>query len=133
MIPPARSETPTVLRGFQILTVVAPVLFFAAASTVSSFSSRQPSKSGDGKLRTTQLSLIVVAAILSTAEAAIDLKRSDISRISNPDAVYALFLTLVYVILSLGLVDNTAIASFPHYGAWAILLVCQGTVFAICI
>jgi ABC-type transport system involved in Fe-S cluster assembly fused permease/ATPase subunit len=133
MIPTSPSETTLSLRVFQILTVTAPVLFFAIASIVSSFSATQPSKAGEGRLHKAQLSLALVATVLSAAEAAVDLEKSDPSKISDPDAVYALFLTLVYVILSIGLVDDNAIASYPHHGAWAILLVCQGTVFALSI
>lgn len=127
------SETSPLLIVFQFLTVVAPTLFFATASIVSSFSSTPASKAGSQAVRIAQLSLTGIAAILSSAQAVIDIKRSDPSKASDPDAVYGLFLTLTYVILFLGLTDHTAVASYPHHGAWAILLVCEGIVFALSI
>ncbi|KAJ9610857.1 hypothetical protein H2200_005634 [Cladophialophora chaetospira] len=131
MVSHAVSKPSLTLRVFQILNVVLPALFFAVAGIAVSFYPKRPSRAGDGKLRKAQLSLTLFAAILSCAEAIIELRGSDISKTWHPDAVHALFLTLVYVILSIGLVDNTTTASYPHYGAWAILLVCQGTVFAL--
>ncbi|ETI25357.1 hypothetical protein G647_02129 [Cladophialophora carrionii CBS 160.54] len=133
MISNTTSETILVLRVFQILTVGAPAVFFAIASIYSSFSVTPSTKAGGGRLRKAQLSLTLFAGVLSAAEAVFDLKKSDPSKTSDPDAVYSLFLTLVYVILSIGLVDDDAVASYPHHGAWAILLICQGTVFVLCI
>ncbi|KIW80579.1 hypothetical protein Z517_07195 [Fonsecaea pedrosoi CBS 271.37] len=130
------SETPTmfshpvvVLRVFQLLTVVAPTTFLAAATIVNSFSDNKEPK--ESNLRKFQLGSACIAALLSSAEAVIDLKRSDPYQISDPDAVYALFLSLVWVILSLSLVGTPISASYPHIGTWTILLVCQSTVFAL--
>ena len=125
---------PLILRIFQILTVVAPTVFYTAAKIVSSFSpTEQPAKppTGPGKLRKAQLALIICAAIFSSAEAVIDIKISDPSLVSDPDAVYALFLSLVYVLLSIGLIDATTPVSYSHYGAWSILFLCQSAVFGL--
>ena len=131
MQPLTSSKTTLILRVFQVLTIVAPCIFFAVATIIESFSTRQTSKAGKWNLHKTQMGLTCAAALLSAAEAVIGLIRSDPSRLSDPDAVYALFLTLVWIILALGLIDTSSIASYPHLGAWAILLVCQGTVVAL--
>ncbi|KIW23874.1 uncharacterized protein PV07_12040 [Cladophialophora immunda] len=131
MVPYALSPTgdPLVLRVFQVLTVIAPSTFFAVATIADSVSGTQESKCGN--LRKFQLGLACIATSLSSAEAVIYLKRSDPYQISDPDAVYALFLTLVWIVLLLSLIGNSTITSYPHLGTWAILLVCQGTVFAL--
>ncbi|KAH0839048.1 Heavy metal tolerance protein [Fonsecaea pedrosoi] len=118
-----------VLRVFQLLTVVAPTTFLAAATIVNSFSETKEPK--ESNLRKFQLGSACIAALLSSAEAVIDIKRSDPYQISDPDAVYALFLSLVWVILSLSLVGTPISTSYPHIGTWTILLVCQSTVFAL--
>ncbi|KIW93919.1 uncharacterized protein Z519_05234 [Cladophialophora bantiana CBS 173.52] len=129
MIPLAPPEAPFILRVFQLLTVVASSSFFAVATIANSFSPTQAPKTGN--LRKFQFGLACIAAILSFAEAIIDLKRSYAYQISDPDAVYALFLTLVWVILLLSLSGTPAITSCPHLGTWTILLVCQGAVFVL--
>ncbi|KIX99829.1 uncharacterized protein Z520_04465 [Fonsecaea multimorphosa CBS 102226] len=129
MVSHALHGDPFALRVFQFLTVVASSTFFAIATIVNSFSGAQEPK--DGNVRKFRFGLACIAASLSSAEAVIDLKRSDAYQISDPDAVYALFLTLIWVVLLLSLTGAPTTPSYPHIGTWTILLVCQGTVFAV--
>jgi ABC-type transport system involved in Fe-S cluster assembly fused permease/ATPase subunit len=132
MAPYASLETSGVLRAFQVLAVAAPTAFYAATSIASSFAiAKITRKNQHGLLHNAQLAFSCFVAVLSAAEAAVGLKRSDPVDVSDPEAVYALFLTLVYIILLLGLLDNNSAASYPHYGSWAILLVCEGIAFAL--
>ncbi|OAP59400.1 hypothetical protein AYL99_06698 [Fonsecaea erecta] len=129
MLSYALHGSPFILRVFQVLTIVASSTFFAVATIASSFSGAKEPK--EGNLRKFQISLACIAASLSSAEAVIDLKRSDTYQISDPDAVYALFLTLIWLVLLLNLIGTPTITSYPHLGTWSVLLVCQGTVFAL--
>ncbi|EXJ67777.1 uncharacterized protein A1O5_09123 [Cladophialophora psammophila CBS 110553] len=129
MVLDAPPEVPFILRVFQLLTVVASSFFFAVATIANSFSITQAPKTGN--LPKFHFGLACIAAILSFAEAVIDLKRSYAYQISDPDAVYALFLSLVWAIILLSLTGTPAITSFPHLGTCTILLVCQGAVFVL--
>ncbi|KIW21878.1 uncharacterized protein PV07_12711 [Cladophialophora immunda] len=122
-------ESSFALRTFQALTVIASALFFTIATIATWCSRTQEAKARD--LRNVQFGLTCVETLLCWAEAAVNLEKSDPHEISDPDAVYALFLSLIWLAVSLSLTATPEIPPYPHLGTYAILFVCQGMVLVL--
>lgn len=125
---PAIPDPSVLLRVFQIIAVALTPAWYSISACYASFSTARPPTSP--RLRIVQLTLTSLGILSSVAASVIAAKISDPYSTNDPDLLYALFHTLVWVILLFGLIDAPSTTSYPHCGAWAILLVSQSVILA---
>lgn len=80
-------------------------------------------------VRRVQIAASSLYILISLLKALIRLSGSAWDCNPHPDIVYTLFLSLVWFILLLGLIESSSEARIPHYGAWTISLVSQALYF----
>ncbi|KIW52984.1 hypothetical protein PV05_08591 [Exophiala xenobiotica] len=117
------------LKLAQYIAITLTLAYYIIATCHASFSAARTSI--HRRLRNFQLGFSCLATLSSYAQAFIAIKNSRPESTNDPDVVYALFLSLVWSVLLLGFDDASKPASYPHYGAWAILLVSHSIVFAL--
>ncbi|KAK5269426.1 hypothetical protein LTR99_006860 [Exophiala xenobiotica] len=117
------------LKLAQGIAIALTLAYYIVAACHASFSAARTSV--HRRLRNFQLGFSCLATLSSYALAFIAIKNSRTESTNDPDVLYALFLGLVWSVLLLGFDDDSKPASYPHYGAWAILLVSHSIVFAL--
>ncbi len=126
---PSTLDMTLALRASQILAVGLTLLWYATASCYASFFPPWPCNRRP--LHFVQLGVTILALLSSVIESVISIKASQVLSTDDPDILYALFLSLIWTLLLLGLTEGPGSASYAHRGAWTILLIFHGLTFTL--
>ncbi|KAL6246655.1 hypothetical protein RBB50_005962 [Rhinocladiella similis] len=122
---PHQFEKLNVVRGVAIL------LAFSYHVVAACYASFKPCKSTGKRLRKVQLSFCGLAVLSTCVQTVIAIRNCNPADKNDPDVVYSLFLTLIWSILLLEVVDASNGVSYPQYGVWGILLVSESAVLTL--
>jgi hypothetical protein len=121
----------TALSALQTLMLVLAFICYPMASLHECLAMRSPgaSRSVKPNLRVVQLGLTIIAGSLTASKAILDLRFTGFNPTGDPDVISALFMTLAWVVLGLGLLTTPCHASYSHRITWMILLLSHGVDF----